>query len=417
MPGNHQTLLQLTYIRFVLLLGLGATVLFAVYYLQAGLSLWHLAAGLGLMGLLNLITYARLHSPWPVTEPELFSHLMADSALYGLILYHCGGATHPFIFILLIPLIIAVMALSLRYIWLMAVTLVAIYTSLLLYYQPVTPQASGHLHSAPAAFNLHMIGMWLNFMLTVGVITYFLSRMNQSLKRSQQQLLQKREEQLRQQQIVALGTAAAGTAHELGTPLSTMKIILREMSLAPGLTADMQEDIALLQQQVDQCSSKLQLMTRSVAEEEIHSEKTSLVTEFLDEVLESWAIMRPEATFHTHIMDDLPPDVRNSTALRQAILNLLNNAADACPKQIQINLTWDKTTIYLHIRDRGPGIPIEQMDKLGTPFITTKGKGLGIGLFLTSTTLASYDGEVRLYQGESGGTVTEVRLPRRAVHG
>jgi len=413
--GNHQQLLQLTYIRFVILLGQCCAVVFALLYLHIDLDPWALGSALGLLGLLNLMTYARLHSPWPVTQPELFSQLLADSIVYGFILYHSGGGTNPFIFMLLIPLIITVMTLDSRYIWMMAITVTAIYGSLLVYYIPVIKD-TGHQHSLSALFDIHMVGMWLNFIMTVIVITYFIVRINRTIQHQQQRLIEAREAKVHNQQILALGTMAAGTAHELGTPLSTMRVLLHEMDLDPSLSEEQKEDIAILQQQVEICADKLQTMARSVAEEH-NSEKTSLVTEFLSEVLEQWKITRPEVTYHLTVQDDLPPDLRSNTALRQAILNLLNNAADAFPHNIHIDLSWDETDIWLRIKDSGPGLPIDKASELGKPFITTKGRGLGIGLFLTSTTLARHDGEVKLYAAQERGTITEVRLSRRSVHG
>nr|WP_232348898.1 ATP-binding protein [Neptunomonas qingdaonensis] len=391
-------------------------VAFALLYLKIDLNPWPTGLALLLLGLLNLMTYARLHSPWPVTQPEFFTQLLADAIIYGFILYQSGGGTNPFIFMLLIPLIITVMTLSNRYIWMMAVTVTAIYGSLLVYYVPVVTALSEHQHSLASLFNFHMLGMWLNFILTVIVITYFIVRINRALQRQQQQLSEEREAKVHHQQILALGTMAAGTAHELGTPLSTMSVILHEMQSDTGLSPEHKEDIEILQQQVKICADKLQQMARSVAEEK-NSEKTSLATTFLCEVLEQWKITRPEVTYSVSIQEDLPPDLHNTTALRQAILNLLNNAADACPENIEITLHWDSGAIWLTIRDYGAGLSAEQTNTLGKPFISTKGKGLGIGLFLTSTTLAHYDGDVKLYAAQDKGTITEVRLSQRSVHG
>lgn len=416
MTGNHQQLLQLTYIRFFVLVGQSAAFLIALFYLHIDVDPWPLGSALAMLGLLNFITYARLHSHWPVTQPELFSQLLADTVLYGFILYHSGGGTNPFIFMLLIPLIITVMTLDGRYIWMMAITVTAIYGSLLLYYIPVLPATSEHQHSLLSLFNIHMMGMWLNFILTVIVVTYFISKINKSLQAHQQRQIEEREAKVHNQQILALGTMAAGTAHELGTPLSTMDVILHELKSDENLTPEQKEDIQILQQQVDICASKLQSMARSVAEE-YNSERTCLVTAFLNDVLEQWKITRPDVTWTLTVKNDLPPDLRSNTAIRQAILNLLNNSADACPKNIEVNLSWDEQNIWLTIRDYGPGLPIEQADNLGKPFITTKGRGLGIGLFLTSTTLTRLDGEVKLFNAETQGTITEVRLSRRAVHG
>ncbi len=416
MAGNHQQLLQLTYIRFVILFCQCCAVVFALLYLQIDIDPWPTGLALLLLGLLNLMTYARLHSPWPVTQPEFFTQLLADAIIYGFILYQSGGGTNPFIFILLIPLIITVMTLNNRYIWMMAVTVTAIYGSLLIYYVPVVIAFSEHQHSLTSLFNYHMLGMWLNFILTVIVITYFIVRINRALQRQQQHLIEAREAKVHHQQILALGTMAAGTAHELGTPLSTMSVILHEMQTDTALSAEHKQDIEILQQQVQICADKLQQMARSVAEEE-NSETTSLATTFLCEVLEQWKITRPEVTYSVSVQEDLPPDIRNTTALRQAILNLLNNAADACHENIEITLRWDTNAIWLTLRDYGAGLSAEQASTLGQPFISTKGKGLGIGLFLTSTTLAHYDGDVKLYAAQGKGTITEVRLSQRSVHG
>ncbi|WP_293264495.1 ATP-binding protein [Neptunomonas sp.] len=416
MAGNHQQLLQLTYIRFVILFCQSCTVAFALIYLQADLNPWAAGSALLLLGLLNLVTYARLHVSWPVTQPEFFTQLLADAIIYGFILYQSGGGSNPFIFMLLIPLIITVTTLSNRYILMMAITVTAIYGFLLVYYVPVVTASSEHLHSLMSLFNFHMLGMWLNFILTVIVITYFIVRINRALQRQQQSLIEEREAKVHHQQILALGTMAAGTAHELGTPLSTMSVILHEMQTDTSLSDEHKEDIDILQQQVQTCADKLQHMARSVAEEK-DSEKTSLATELLSEIIEQWNITRPEVTYSVTIQEDLPPDLRNTTALRQAILNLLNNAADACPENIEISLSWDLGAIWLTIRDYGAGLSAEQANTLGKPFISTKGKGLGIGLFLTSTTLAHYDGDVKLYAAQGKGTITEVRLSRRSVHG
>lgn len=252
--------------------------------------------------------------------------------------------------------------------------------------------------------------------MTAIVITYFITHLNRSLQAQQKALIESRETAIHNQQLLSLATIAAGTAHELGTPLGTMRVLLHEMSKDPRLDTEQQEDLDLLQQQVQVCAGKLKEMARSV-EEEQSSEHTTLATEFMQDIIEQWKITRPEVTFTLNVKADLPPDLRSTTALRQAILNLLNNAADANPQGIRISLTWDKDDVFIRIRDFGPGLPIEQADQLGKPFITTKGGGLGIGLFLTSSTIASYDGDVQLYNAEDSGTITEVRLSRRAVHG
>ncbi|WP_286236799.1 ATP-binding protein [Neptuniibacter halophilus] len=413
MANHRDNLLQLSYIRTLTLFGQSLAVLFAVYILRADLNIWQIILTLLVLALLNLITYARLNSFWPVTEPEFFSQLVADMALYGALLFHMGGATNPFIFLLLVPLIIASTTLSKRYVWLIALMVVAIYSSLLVHYEPLVQLQSNHQHRIMALFDIHITGMWINFLLTVLVITYFIVRMRHSMHNQQEKLEQEREKRIQDQQLLSLATMAAGTAHELGTPLSTMQVLLKELQYEHQDKPELLEDLQLLQQQTNICAERLQQMTQSVKEEQSTSRRLP-ATELVDDVLEQWQVQRPEASYRYRVSNTAAaPQLNCTTSLRQSLLNLLNNAADAEPVGIEIELDWDKQSVFFRIHDQGPGISLEQSDNLGKPFITTKGKGLGIGLFLTATTLARYAGDVRLYNHPEGGTLTEVTLPVR----
>lgn len=412
LSGFHHHLLQLTYIRTLVLFAQSGTLLFALFVLHLTLDVWLLGSTLAALALLNVMTFARLHSRWPVTELEFFSQLCADVVLYGCLLYQSGGATNPFIFMLLIPLLVSAATLNARYTLLMGGMLVVLYTSLLRHFIPVLALEQGHQHRIFDLYDLHITGMWINFVFTVMLISWFIVRMQHTLRRGEQRLQAEREQHIRDQQLLALATLAAGTAHELGTPLSTMQITLREMELDHPEDTHLLEDIALLRQQVTTCSERLQQMSRTVQEEQRHSHRRISITALLDRVIEEWTLMRPDVSYRLKPVPlGRPPEVSASTTLKQALLNLLNNAADAHPDNIEIELQWNSDEIRLQLHDHGPGLPLEQAEQLGKPFVTTKGRGLGIGLFLTSSTLARHQGEVRLYNHPDGGTLTEVLLP------
>lgn len=412
MNGLNEQLLQLTYIRFLTLFGQSAMLIFTLFMLQAEINIGLLSITFIAFALLNLATFARLHSRWPVTEPEFFSHLIADLALFGGLIYQTGGASNPFIFLLLIPLIISASTLNWRYTLAIAVAAIVTYSSLLRNYIELVPTGDSHIHRLTNLFDLHTIGMWLNFILTAIIVTWFITRMRHALEQQHQRLEQQREKMIQNQQLISLATMAAGTAHEMGTPLSTMRVLLAELKNDYPDDPQLQEDLSILQQQVDGCTERLQQMARTVRDEQA-SQRLLSAEKLVHEALEQWQIIRPDATFSlTVCASGDAPQLESSSSLQQALLNLLNNAADAHPENIRIELDWDAQVINLRIHDQGPGLSLEQSRHLGKPFITTKGKGLGIGLFLTSTTLARHNGEVRLYNHETGGTLTEVTLRR-----
>ena len=123
--------------------------------------------------------------------------------------------------------------------------------------------------------------------------------------------------------------------------------------------------------------------------------------------------MRPEATYRFQCLGaGAVPRLQPPADLTQALLNLLNNAADACPDKLDIRLDWDEQWVNLSIRDHGAGVPLAIAEQIGRPFFTTKGKGFGLGLFLSQASVTRAGGSVKLYNHEEGGTLTELRLPR-----
>jgi len=401
---HQQHLLHLTYIRTLILFVICLALYAGVKLLRLQPDLLMTGTSLVALIALNLTTYMRLHSAWPVFDAELFAQLCADVVIYAALLYQFGGATNPFVFVLLIPLIISATTLPRRLTLLIALLVAGLYTSLLFNHLPLLDFTDAHQHTVVQLFNQHITGLWISFILTVGVISIYVVQMRQTLAERDHDLSAVREQRIHDQQLLALATLAAGTAHELRTPLSTLRVILKDMQ---SDHPELDEDLSLMLQQVDCCTDKLRNMT-----EEVASGKPAPIRldAFLAQVLESWIVMRPQVSYTLQPLQEPVPIINTSVILQQALLNLLNNAADACPDAITISVHYPEADrVTLRIRDHGPGLSPEQLASMGKPFFTTKG-GLGIGLFLTTTSLATQDGEVYLYNHPGGGTLTEVTL-------
>ena len=356
---------------------------------------------------LNLFSWLRLRSSSPVSNPELFAQLSVDVIALSILLYYGGGSTNPFISLYLLPLVIAAATLPGRYTWGMAALTAACYSLLMVYYIPLP-----HIHQhGDDAFNIHVMGMWLGFVISAVVVAYFVVQMAQAVRIRDQMLARVREEILRNERIVALGTQAAGAAHEMGTPLSTMAVVIGE--LQHDVTADqpaLRVSLTILDEQVRGCKRILDKIMANTQDSGAALPRP--VDELMAEVLDEWQLLRPTAQYHYRCSGDQPvPRINVDVTLRAALMNLLNNAADASPQAIEIHAHWNNSNFTLEIRDHGPGLSDEAALKAGSAFFTTKTEGRGLGLFLANATVERMGGTVRLFNRAEGGATTELTLP------
>lgn len=400
---------RLALVRAVLVTAELAAVVYAYHWLQMALPYALLSGVIALLCTAIAFTLWRLRQPWPVTDPEFFAQLLFDVFSHGVLLYASGGAANPFVSYFLVPLTIAAAVLPWRYTIALAIICVALYSILLFVFVPLplfTPVTAMHHHDL--ALSPHIFGMWCNFALSAALITYVVVRMASTVREQQRELNRRREQALHHEQLLAVATLAAGTAHELGTPLTTMTVLLDEMQ---SQDAGLHADIALLQQQVQSCRDTLRGLVSTAESHRRQQSQLRPADAFVAELLERWQLLRPDAQYRLQRRDTPAPALRVDEPLRQAIINLLDNGADADPAPLQLTLDWDTDYVTLRIRDRGPGLDHDIVERIGTPFVTSKPHGLGLGLFLSHATIERCGGDIRLYNHADGGTEAVLRLP------
>lgn len=362
-----------------------------------------------MLALLNLATWLRLRRNWPVSSVEFFIQLLIDVFALSALLYFSGGSTNPFISLYLLPLTIAAAALPWVYTWLMAAVTISCYSLLLFYYVPLPHDHDDH----GSEFVMHVSGMWLAFVLSTVLIAWFVVKMGISIRERDKDLAFAREQALRNEQIIALGTLAAGAAHELGTPLATMAILTGELQEDYKENTEFQDNIRILRDQIAHCKRTLTQMLADAGQARAEDGSGQAVDNFLHQVLDKWQLMRPAVQFTYRGSGLQPaPQIMNTQLLSQSILNLLNNAADASRKHVEIEVSWDDRELHMQILDYGEGLKGDAIQRAGQPFFTTKsrGEGFGIGLFLANANIERFGGKVRLTNRE-GGACTQVILP------
>ncbi|MFB3081448.1 MAG: ATP-binding protein, partial [Nitrosomonadaceae bacterium] len=361
------------------------------------------------LAVLNFATWLRLRRNWPVSSIEFFAQILIDVFALGALLYFSGGSTNPFVSLYLLPLTITAAALPWAYTWVMAAITISCYSLLLFYYVPLPHDHSEH----NSEFNLHVSGMWLAFVLSTVLIAWFVVKMGISIRERDKDLSQAREQALRNEQLIALGTLAAGAAHELGTPLSTMAVVSRELQKDNTENREFQNNISILRDQITQCKHTLTQLLANAGQTRAEDASGQTVDHFLREILDKWKLMRPTVKFTYHCNGTYPaPQIINAQPLAQSILNLLNNAADASLENIEIKSDWDNKELRLEILDFGKGLSEETLQRAGQTFFTSKpGHGFGIGLFLANANIERFGGSIRLTNRKRGGACTQVRLP------
>lgn len=411
LAGHAQHLGYWVIIRTLILLCLGlATVIFLMDG-TVNLPFSEILIALAVLTGINLLTFARLKHPLPVAQIEFFIHLLIDLVCLSVVFYYSGGANNPFVSYFLVPICICAATLSGRYALSITLLGVASYSLLLFFHIPL-PILSPHHHHADHSLNLHILGMWLNFFISACLITYFIVRMARDLRAQEEQLNHWREDQLRNEQVMAVATLAAGTAHELGTPLSTMKLLLGELKTDYTHIPALQNDLTILQAQVNQCATTLRDLVATAEQSKDGQLPTQNIRAYCLTLLERWKIMRPDVTASINIPELLPiVSGKFHPTIAQAIINLLNNAADASPENIVIHIVWDESKMRWTIEDNGPGIAAEITSNIGKSFVSTKPKGLGIGLLLTQATINRYGGTVALHNRTPQGAITYLELP------
>lgn len=421
----RKNLTWLFVLRNLMIAGEAFTIFISVYGLDIQLHQVALTGIITILSAFNWYTWLRLSDDSPVTDNELFAQLLCDVLGITAILYFTGGATNPIAWFFLLPLIIAATVLPQAYTWYMVVFTSACYTILMGFYEPlpkVVPmtlsgEAPPHMHDLIEHHDieLHAFGMWFGFVFSAVLVAYFVVEMADTLRERDRNLADVREQTLRNEQVVALGTLAASAAHEMGTPLGTMAIVIHELEqeFKQNDSFDHLKKMELLREQVNRCKEALSVMSASAGEIRAESGHMMPISRFLDEVIENWRHQGLNAQLVYHREGFSPsPNLLAERTLSYALINILNNAAEVSPEQIIFKSRWTHEQAVLEILDEGPGISPEVIERLGKAPVSSKEDGLGVGLFLAFSAIERLGGRIEMRPRlNHPGTMTRIILP------
>lgn len=402
---NMRLLVQL---RWIAVAGQLLTILAVAFGLGVTLPLAPMLAVVTALVAANLFALFLL-SRRRIAQTSIFLALLFDVSALALQLYLSGGAANPFISLFFLQLVLGAILLDFIFVGALAATAVAAYAALAAWSLPLTypPEL------AEAAPRLEAAGAWVSFALTAALLAVFITRITRNLRSRDAYLADLRQHAVEEDGIVRMGLFASGAAHELGTPLSSLSVILNDWSRMPLFQKDreLSVELAEMQREVGRCKTIVSDILHSAGAPRGETIEIVAADAFLAGIAEAWRPSHPMTPL-AYEGEGLEGAVLVAEpAVRQVIASLLDNAAEASPSGVALTASRAPEGLKLSILDEGPGFTPDQLAAIGKPYQSSKGAGRGLGLFLAAALARRLGGRLSATNRPEGGANVQLVLP------
>lgn len=399
---------QLIQLRWIAVAGQTGTILLVHFVLRIPLPVVEMLGVAALLAGANLL--ALLAVPrHRVHDGEVMGALLIDMAALTLQLYFSGGATNPFISLYLLQVVLGAILLPAGpVVALVAVTCLA-YALLSLRNVPLTLPAPLFEHSDA----LFAIGHWAAFVVVASLLVRFITRISRNLRARDAYVADLRRHAAEEEGIVRMGLFASGAAHELGTPLGTLSVILGDWRRMPQVAGDpeLSAEVEEMQAEVRRCKTIVSDILHSAGHPRGEAMERMPAAAFLDLVVAAWQPTQPQVPIDYQGEETADAVIAVDPALRQAVWNLLDNAAEASPAGIRLAATKEDNMLVIAVSDWGDGFAPDALANLGKLFQSTKGAGHGLGLFLATNVARRLGGRIEACNRVGGGAEVRLLLP------
>jgi len=408
-----RSVILLMQLRWIAVIGQLITIVSVKQFLHVHLPLAALLIAPLLLILVNLGSASVIRRRRVFSQAELFVALMIDVVALCWQLYHSGGATNPFTFLFLLQIVIGAVILEPRWSWLVALNTCLCMVLLTFQYVPLELPAP---HS-DNPFRLYIFGSLFCFLLAAVLLVFFVVRLDRNRRESDKALAALRQQAAEEDHIIRMGLLASGAAHELGTPLSSMSVILGDWAHLPEIKAngELGEDLSDMRVELERCKTIVTGILMSAGEMRGENPSISTVHTLFGEIVEEWqSRMDGELRFVNRFGEDAT--IVADPGLRQVIGNVIDNAQEVSPDLVIFEIARESDNIVIAVSDIGPGFSKEMLARVGQPYSSTKGRdGGGLGLFLVVNVVRKLGGRVIVENREMGGATVRLILPLAAL--
>lgn len=385
------------------------------YDIRLPLGLCYLVVGASVIA--NLVSASVFPQNTRLTERQVFLTLLFDLAQLAALLFLTGGLTNPFALLILAPVTISATALEGRATLVLGGMAISFVTILALFSLPMTLH-DGSTFAVPQLFGF---GFWLSIVIGIVFLGIYAHRVAGEIHSMQDALLATQMALAREQKLTDLGGVVAAAAHELGTPLATIKLVSSELMDELDDQPDLHADAQLIRDQADRCRDILRSMGR-IGKDDKHLRQAPLST-VIREAAEPHVNRGKQVHF-----DLLPPEgdaAQEPIILRQpevihGLRNLIQNAVDFAQHQVWVEGEWGRDQVLIRIVDDGAGYPSHVIGRIGDPFMRSRKapaqrpeyEGMGLGLFIAKTLLERTGAELTFANGTVSPPTPENQVER-----
>ncbi len=421
-------------LRWVAIIGqiTAITVAQRTYHVQLELGLCYFAVGVSVMG--NLTAILLFPENKRLSEFENFLMVLFDLLQLAFLLYLTGGLNNPFALLLLGPVTISANVMSLRSTLIIGGVAVILTSLLAQFHLPLRTELGLVLHIP----EILVFGNWAAIVIAIVFLGAYSYRISSEIQSMSEALSATHMALAREQKLTDLGGVVAAAAHELGTPLATIKLTSSELIEELDDQPDLKEDAALIREQADRCRDILRDMGRA-GKDDLHLRQAPLST-VIHEAAE------PHINRGKNVLFDEGPgdggDVQQPSILRKpeiihGLRNLIQNAVDFARSDVWVEAEWTEDWITIDIMDDGRGFPPQMIGRIGDPFMRRRRaeseqkrrpeyEGMGLGLFIAKTLLERSGAELKFANGsdpyqnltdqpDRRGAIVKVIWPRKLV--
>ncbi|MCK0151213.1 ActS/PrrB/RegB family redox-sensitive histidine kinase [Marivita sp. S6314] len=429
--GSFIRLRTMIWLRWFAIVGQLTAITLAqrLYNLQLELGLCYLAIGVSIVG--NLIAIFVFPENKRLNEAENFLMVLFDLLQLCFLLYLTGGLHNPFTILILGPVIVSATIMTLRSTVIIGATALMLVSLMVFFHLPLRTEQGFILRIA----DVFVFGQWVAISIAVIFLSLYARQTTDEMTSMGDAVVATQLALSRTEMLNNIGGVVAAAAHELGTPLATIKLTSAELIEDLDDRPELQEDARLIREQADRCRDILRSMGRA-GKEDLHI-RTAPLVEVIREAAEPHLDRGKDVLIEG--VADQDGDAQPPAALRRpeiihGLRNLIQNAVDFARSTVWVEATWDDDTVSVRIMDDGPGYPTNLLGRIGDPFVRNRRterdrtarpeyEGMGLGLFIAKTLLERSGAELSFANGNNRthsklkrrGAVVVVVWPREAI--